>query len=190
MGEGVGAQGYRECGAAWVGLPSSLQLLYTLTSSSPTTTPSSVGTPDAFRQYVSSWVKHAPLTQMTEEEMKDFSEEERRQYEISGGRRAKPEEIADVVYLLALPESGWVTGQTIEASVSLDDFCEGRDANWNRAVCFDWFGSGVDSFGVFHMELLRGCGSPGLGLGDSDRNVYTTGTRHDVLTKTQDDCMY
>ncbi|MNF10206.1 3-oxoacyl-[acyl-carrier-protein] reductase FabG [compost metagenome] len=47
--------------------------------------------------------------------MADFDDEELRliEEEIPAGRLGSPEEIASLVYFLALPESGYITGQVI-----------------------------------------------------------------------------
>ncbi|MNG37349.1 3-oxoacyl-[acyl-carrier-protein] reductase FabG [compost metagenome] len=47
------------------------------------------------------------LNNLQEEELRMLEEE------IPAGRLASPEEVASLVYFLALPESGYITGQVI-----------------------------------------------------------------------------
>jgi len=82
----------------------------------PTQTELTAAAPDSLIQYLKGWMEHTPLAQMTEEELAALSDEERAKVIAMGGRRATAGEIADIVYLVALPESGWMTGQVLQAA--------------------------------------------------------------------------
>lgn len=82
----------------------------------PTTTDLTVAAPDSLREYMRPWVEIAPLMRVSEKELAAMSERDRQHVKQMGGRRATVEEIGNVVLLLCMKESGWITGDTIMAN--------------------------------------------------------------------------
>jgi 3-oxoacyl-[acyl-carrier protein] reductase len=68
---------------------------------------------DEFKRLIKPFIENAPLMAVREgvDSQQDIEDSK-----TAGGRPGEPEEIANVVAMLCLPESAWVTGQVVSAN--------------------------------------------------------------------------